>query len=83
MRPWLFQFSPYISHENREELMAMVFIMKQAAYLDEIWRLRRVGNRARKPRSLSWPETCRTAKGYVLRTGEETNVLPIRKARKP
>jgi hypothetical protein len=74
-----------ITVENREEISAMAFILGPDKFVDEIWRLRRAGKRIPKPRSLSWPKTCRTATGYVLANSPapaETNVTPI-KRRKP
>ncbi len=74
-----------IPTDAREELGAMAFILGPDKFVDEIWRLRRAGRRIPKPRSLSWPKTCRTATGYVLANPPapaESNVTPI-KRRKP
>lgn len=67
-----------IPSEAREHMAAMLFFMGRDKFVDEIWRLRRAGKRTPKPRSLTWPKTCRTEKGYVL-AQPESNVTPIKR----
>lgn len=79
MRPWLIQLGA-APVENREELGAMQFILGPEKFLDEIWRLRRAGNRTPKPRSRSWPASCfdEAQSGYVLAQDQKPKVIQMR-----
>lgn len=82
--PWLFNFGPRaIPTEGRDEMMALAFGHGPKAYLRAVWRQRRGDQPARKPRSLSWPASCRTEKGFVIPVPMPSNIstLPARKAK--
>ena len=66
-----------IPTDAREELRALAYGLSPKRYIDKIWSLR-PKVRLVKARSLSWPPTCRTKDGYVLRK-DQTNVTPLKR----
>lgn len=82
--PWLFNLTwpRIIPTDAREEMMALAFGQTEKAYLRKVWSKRYEGKHARKPRSLTWPPTCRTERGFVLPARNANNVTPIKRERR-
>lgn len=81
MRPWLFQIGPIsCPTEAREELNAISTGLSRDEYVDKVW-LTRIETMPpkKRPRSKTWPPTCRTERGFVLPKRRLNNVTPIRK----
>jgi len=68
-----------IPNEARAELSALSFGLTPKQYANKIWSMRRQEKPQRTTAKWSWPESCRTEKGFVLRAAEKTKVTQLRK----
>lgn len=72
-----------VPHDARSELAAVAFGLSPAEYISKIWQVRiEASPSIKRPRSRSWPATCREKRGPFVIPQVVSNVTPI-KRRKP
>jgi hypothetical protein len=84
--PWLLTLRPMvIPTDARGEMWMLAAGRTQTEYLDKAWGARvAAGKPVKRPRSRSWPKSCREArKGAYMLPQTASNVTPMKRKAKP